>query len=219
MEDRGILKLAPTHRGLLAALSVLVFSLVAACVAAELAEADGPWRAQVIDADTGTPLPGVVVLALWRKKSPGLIHPDDRFFDVDETITDTNGQFTIPARDTTTQFPGTRIVGPDIRMFKGGYGQWRFRETATEYPLLRDAIVAQQLSKEQWEKFVAGGVVIQLPQLTTREIRRRALEQLSGPFREIPAERIPLWIDAYSRERVSLGLDPYPDKFGGGARR
>ena len=29
----------------------------------------GPWRAQLVDAETGQPLEGAVVLALWDKRS------------------------------------------------------------------------------------------------------------------------------------------------------
>ena len=36
-------------------------------------EAAGPWQAQVIDAETGQPLPEVAVIGLWHRRAPG--HP------------------------------------------------------------------------------------------------------------------------------------------------
>jgi hypothetical protein len=208
MEDRGILKLAAIRWSLLAAFSLVVVSLLAICIAAEFAEAEGPWRAQVIDAETGAPLQGVVVVAIWTKKSPGFIHYAEETWDVEETVTDADGRMTISAKDTRTYVPGTAIVGPQIQMFKGGYGHWGFRDTAA-LPKLGDPILASQLGQRQWEKFTQEGVVIQLAPVKSRQERLRVMH---GPLDDIPVERTPRWIEAYSRERVLLGLQPYPDK-------
>jgi hypothetical protein len=35
------------------------------------AEAAGPWRAQVVDAETGQPLEGVAVIAVWQRGFSG----------------------------------------------------------------------------------------------------------------------------------------------------
>src|SRR5262249_26034439 len=69
---------------------------------ATLGEAAGPWRGQVLDAETGQPLEGVVVLAVWEKVSPGAMHLARDFHDVDELVTDAEGRFIIPARNLTT---------------------------------------------------------------------------------------------------------------------
>src|SRR5438093_11687413 len=68
-------------------------------------EAAGPWRGQVVDAETGKPLEGVVVLAIWEKLSPGVIHPARHFHDVDELVTDPSGRFVVPARSRLTPNP------------------------------------------------------------------------------------------------------------------
>jgi hypothetical protein len=193
----------------LAAFSVLVVSLLAVGVAAELAEAEGPWRAQVIDAETEAPLQGVVVVAIWKKKSPGFIHHAEETWDVEETVTDADGRMTISAKDTRTYLPGTAIFGPQIRMFKGGYGSWQFRDLAPSHPLQEDALLMQQRARDQWEKFASGIVVIQLAPVKSRQERLRIMH---GPLDDIPVERTPRWIEAYSRERVFLGLQPYPNK-------
>jgi hypothetical protein len=151
---------------------------------------------------------------MWTKKSPGFIHHAEETWDVEETVTDADGRMTISAKDTRTYVPGTAIFGPEIRMFKGGYDGWQFRDLARSHPLREDALLMQQRARDQWEKFARDIVVIQLPPLKSIEERRRELDQLSGPLFNIPLERTPRWIEAYSRERVFLGLDPYPDKPG-----
>ena len=108
-------------------LVVVAAGLVALAVLAWPAGAAGPWRAQIVDAETGQPLEGVVVLARWDEKTAGWPHPDRRFHDVDEMLSDTDGRIVIPARDLSRNNRLRAIVGPDIAMFKAGYGRWRFR--------------------------------------------------------------------------------------------
>ena len=49
-----------------AALVLIGISALASIISAS-AEAAGPWNARVVDAETGQPLEGVVVLAYWIK--------------------------------------------------------------------------------------------------------------------------------------------------------
>ncbi|HEY2991439.1 MAG TPA: hypothetical protein VGM22_01405, partial [Methylomirabilota bacterium] len=51
----------------------------------------GPWRAHIVDAETGQPLEGVIVLALWDKRSFGWPHPDRNYHDIDEVVSDKDG--------------------------------------------------------------------------------------------------------------------------------
>ena len=53
------------------------------------------------------------------------------------------------------------------------------------------------------------GAVFVLPLVKTRQERVAVLERLSLEF---APELIPRLVEAYSRERVFLGLGPYPDK-------
>jgi hypothetical protein len=58
------------------------------------AEAAGPWRAQVVDAETGQPLEGVAVIRVWNRRliGHGLVPLwPTGWVTADETVTDREG--------------------------------------------------------------------------------------------------------------------------------
>ena len=166
----------------------------------------GPWRAQVLDGETGKPLEGVIVLALWDKRTFGWPHPDRNYYDIDEVVSDTDGRIAIPARDVSSHHPFEKIIGPIVTMFKPGYSRWRFRDTS-ENAGAEDALAAKRRSADAWQRFAHEGVVIVLPRVKTREERRRVLDHVL-PGWEVPPEKIPRIRDAYDHELVALGMPP-----------
>ena len=165
----------------------------------------GPWRAQIVDADDGQPLEGVIVLALWDKRSFGWPHADRNFHDIDEVVSDANGRVLIPARTIAGRHPFERIIGPIVTMFKPGYGQWKFQGTPPGFS--EDAVAAKQRSDQNWRRFREDSVVIVLARVKTREERLQMLGQVM-PSLEVPTTRFPRLRAAYSEERVRLGLTP-----------
>ena len=153
----------------------------------------GPWRAQLVDAETGQPLEGAVVLALWDKRTFGWPHPDRNYHDIDEVVSDKDGRVVIPARDTSSRHPFETIIGPLVTVFKPGYGDWHFQSTP-------DGSV-----KVRWEQFAREGVVIVVPRVKTREERLHMLSVMR-PSMEVPIEKIPRTLAAYNQERSNLGL-------------
>jgi hypothetical protein len=162
--------------------------------AASLTEAAGPWRGEVVDAATGEPLEGVIVLAVWDKISPGMIHPQRDYHDVDEVVTDTQGLFVIPERRLLTANPFVTIDGPNLHMFKPGYGRWRDRGLPKEFDRY-----------DMWRLMEKEPVAFEMPRLTSRMDRLKALP--SRPSDVSPA-RIPRFIEALNNERLFLGLSP-----------
>ena len=168
--------------------ALVVMALVGA--SALSVEANGPWTAQIVDGDTGRPLEGVVVVAVWTARSPGEIHPRREFHDVDELVSDADGRIVIPARGgTIPSKPRATVVGPEILMFKAGYGRWGFREIETRRSELKDAYAREEAFEREWAKFAADGVVIVLPKLQSREHRRLFLYELGWSV--VPRDRIP----------------------------
>jgi hypothetical protein len=167
---------------------------------------DGPWTAQIVDAETGQPLEGVIVVAFWVKLTPGPIHPGETFYDAIEVVSDVHGRVTVPPLRRRSPDALSPIKGPEFCMFKGGYGEWRFQ--GADQWLLRDAFVRDELNKQAWERFRGAGVIIELPRLTTREERRRMLARVPTPSR-VPPELVPLLMDAKNQESVAVGLTPY----------
>ena len=193
---------APRLRTWVAALIVLAMAGVAWWLLRPL-PLSGPWRAQIVDTESGQPLEGVIVLALWDRRSFGWPHADRNYHDVDELVSDTDGRIVIPARVTTGRHPLERIVGPIVTMFKPGYGQWTFKGTPA--PLAEDAIAARQRSTENWQRFAREGVVIMLPLVQTREARLEVLDRIM-PSPEVPRDKVPRLAAAYTEERVRLGF-------------
>jgi len=56
---------------------------------------DGPYKGRVIDAETGKPLEGVVVLGVWYKEEMTVGGTVGTYYDARETVTDSKGNFEI----------------------------------------------------------------------------------------------------------------------------
>lgn len=94
-----------------ALIAFIFFATVAPCHASE-------YSGRIVDADTGEPIEGAVVLICWHSI---LIHNWYReIFDVKEVLTDKNGLF---ATDHKPNLNPLRHIydPPDLEIFKGGY--------------------------------------------------------------------------------------------------
>ncbi len=58
----------------------------------------GPFRGQVVDAETGKPIPGAVFVAIWLRTIPTPVHAGQVFNDARAAVTDADGRFNIPRR-------------------------------------------------------------------------------------------------------------------------
>lgn len=172
---------------------------------------DGPFEGQVLDMETKRPIEEAVVLALWGEKSAGIAHPRDTYFEVQETLTDSEGNFTIPGIRGVSLNPLSVVRRPRITIFKPGYaastGQW-------------DPVEA--LSPSGPVKLYKRGdqTVFELGRLTDRQERVGNLQKLfvivcnSGILEEssvvspdcVPREKISNLIRLEQVERKNLGL-------------
>jgi hypothetical protein len=97
------------------AVCVVALMLTAACRTGQ--QQWGPFRGQVVDFDTGDPIAGAYVMAMWIRDAPSL-HSGESFYDAQETRTGADGWFEIPyERRWLTAF----VRRPDIRVFVPGY--------------------------------------------------------------------------------------------------
>ena len=97
-------------------LNILLILLTSSCVSAVRYE--GPYKGRVIDADTGEPIEGVVILGVWNKEYPtpgGAVH---KFHDARETKTDKNGEFSIQGMGVEIL---SNVIPMDVLIFKAGY--------------------------------------------------------------------------------------------------
>jgi hypothetical protein len=150
---------------------------------------DGPYSGRVIDADTGAPVEGVVVLGVWNTEQitpGGAVH---NFHDARETVTDKNGEFEIPGM-------GLKILGNvtplDVLIFKAGYehigmGSWE--------SLKVDLILRKKI---KWEEKKA---IIPLKKLTMEERRKR----FGSYYVDIPNEKQKLLLKETKKEDKEIG--------------
>lgn len=163
-------------------LGVMLGTLLA-CVASPQGSGGAAWRVQAVDAATGQPLEGVVVLAYWMRYTASFGGwAGGEFVDAEEVVTGPDGRFVIQPRWTYT-IPGvTKVTGPEIVIFKPGYGQWRVRS-------------------EKGEE-----AVIELPPLKTREERLKAYQNFPWWDSRVPVDRTKRMREALDAERAYLGL-------------
>lgn len=77
----------------------------------------GPFRGQVVDAETGMPLAGAHVMVTWIREPPSL-HYSQWFYDAQETVTDGEGRFEIPRQ---THLVTAFVIKPGLGFFAPGY--------------------------------------------------------------------------------------------------
>lgn len=61
-------------------------------------EAEGAWRAQIVDKESGKPLEGVVIVAVWRKCFFITMNGCAEYYDSVEVVTGLDGRFVIKPR-------------------------------------------------------------------------------------------------------------------------
>jgi hypothetical protein len=189
-------------RQLLVRLAVGVLVAVLAC---GVVEAAGPWKGQIVDRDTDQPIAGAVVVAIWTLRSPGVIHPEEDFHSALEVVSDEEGRFVIPEHTAVTTKPLAVVEGPDVRIFKSGYGRWQF-QGSPYYAVAEDLHTAKKRIAAGWERFVGEGVVIELPRITDR--RKRTEVHIYVRPGGVPAEHIRRLLAEIDADRIALGLPP-----------
>jgi protocatechuate 3,4-dioxygenase beta subunit len=79
---------------------------------------DGHYEGRIIDADTGQPIEGVVVLGVWYREYPGAGGAVHEYYDARETVTDQNGEFKIEGLGLLVM---SNIIPMDVLIFKAGH--------------------------------------------------------------------------------------------------
>jgi hypothetical protein len=110
-------------------------------------EEGGPFRGRLVVAVTGAPITGAHVMVSWERDYPNPVHWTQRFYDAQETTTDSDGRFEIPRR---RRFFTVLVGEPRFGVFAPGYfaegeevvvpgGQLYVDETVLKMRFLRNA--------------------------------------------------------------------------------
>jgi hypothetical protein len=186
---------APTMKKLLA--SLLLLAAILGLPGCAVYHHYGPYMGKVVDAETGEPIEGAAVLAVYKTQSYTLAGSISHFLDAQEVVTDQNGEFTVPPLNSLTFRPlqsfeawaWTTIFKPGY----AGYGctPWHEKVEPRKWPF-------------QPKKYV----VIKLPKLKTKEERYKY--HSCDPSPSVPGNRYPKLFDFINEERKFLGFRPIP---------
>ena len=137
----------------------------------------GPFRGQIVDAETGAPIPNANVMVTWYAYVPNLADTVSRFYDARETVTDSEGRFEIPRL---WRLWTINVREPGVGYFAPGY-----------------VIEGVEVTPPDGERFIEPTVVRMRP-LTTPEQRCR--EQPRGVLHD----GAPRYREAINTYRQSL---------------
>lgn len=152
---------------------------------------DGTYSGKVVDVETGTPIEGAVVLGTWYTVSHTVAGGVHSYYDARETVTDKNGEFSIPGM-------GLRIMSNlepmHFLIFKAGYEYIGFDSWES---LKVDILLSKKI---KWE---GSKPIIPLRKLTMEE-RKKNVPPL--PPGEAPYKKIRLMLEEYNKNNKELGL-------------
>jgi hypothetical protein len=157
----------------------------------------GPYQGKVIDAETGEPIEGAVVLIAFYTERHTLGGNVSRFEDAVETLTDKNGEFRIPVRTiSVTRFMHEWRPFGHATIFKPGYaGYGCFPRHKDVQPHI---VPSSTIPRNEY-------VTISLPMLKNVEERRRQSCRPGG----VPDDKMKHLRRLLDIEREGIGAKPY----------
>jgi hypothetical protein len=192
--------------------SFVVITAVAMVMIPIAANAAGRRSARLLDALTGEPVEGAVIVVIWTRHRPGEFVQcwgEEGYQSHAELVTDAEGHFTIPLKlDLTPPFY-CPIQEPKLMIFKAAYGAWALqnRKEATHNGASPVYIVWPLRTVDERLAYMKGGW---WSDHTGWKNGVCCWEAVRGPDNpHVPYEEIPLYDAAVNTERILLGLAPF----------
>ena len=145
------------------------------------------FEGKVVDAETKEPIEGAAVLAVYYESTISVAGSGSYAVDAQETLTDANGEFKIPAQTAKIKDASGKLQC-NLIIFKPGYGVFP-RHTLSN-------AVGENKSWPPPEKYI----VYEIPRLKTIEERKNNVIGMDSYMK-------PLYIRAIDEERKNLGLE------------
>lgn len=79
----------------------------------------GPFRGHFVDVDTGQPIPGAVIAAVWREEKMTPVSSVQEYYAAEVAVADRDGRFEVPAPP--RPLAGLSVTDPVITWFAPGY--------------------------------------------------------------------------------------------------
>lgn len=170
-------------------IAVVAALLMSGCMSAVRHE--GTFTGRVIDADTGEPVEGAVVLATWSREYSTVAGAVSKFYDARETVTDRKGDFSIPGMGLEVM---SNVLPMDVVIFKAGYNYIRGSKETFKVSF----IISKKI---KWE---GDNPIIPLKKLTMKERKERGGPP-APPF-EAPLEKVILMLREIDKNDKERGL-------------
>jgi hypothetical protein len=154
---------------------------------------------RVVDAETEKPIEGAVVFMKCGSLLPTLAGSQYHYIDAKEVLTDSKGEFYIELRVNTLR-PGHAWERPKFIIFKPGYGVYPGYTGASVDITIKDAPSFFPENKY---------VTIRIPKLLTIMERKDNLSKAYTGL-DVPYKKKKQLIELVNKERIDLGLEPYP---------
>ena len=153
---------------------------------------DSAYRGKIVDAATGEPIEGVVVLAVWHRSlwSPG--GAVTKYYDARETVTDKDGEFEIP--------------GKGILLFSNLEPTVTVLIFKAEYEYIGQGLWRSYLKSDDRVKWDGKKATFLLKKLSLEE-RKKRIGPPSPPH-EARKNKIEKMLEEINKERREIGLDP-----------
>lgn len=165
---------------------------------------DGPYEGKVIDADTGKPIEGVVVLGTWSRETPTVAGAVHHYYDAMETVTDKNGEFKIQGLGLLVF---SDVLPMDVLIFKAGY-----EYLDSPWESLKKSKYLIEKKKIRWE---GNRATVPLRKLTMEERRSQGIPDIyleerteEGITHLYIPKKIKLLIKEANKESIEQGLKP-----------
>lgn len=160
----------------------------------------GAWGAdyhgQVVDAETGNPIEGAVVMVEWHKKAIYSMDGGGIFHNARETLTDAEGKFSLDSSEGINWNPLTVVQAPRIAVFYPGYRPFSANDYPSEYGGLYEIAAAFD-----------RGVLIKLARLKTEKELRRFTEKSSIGGIMAPYAMLPNLLRLINIQRKMVGMN------------
>jgi hypothetical protein len=209
MENSAILKIVRSGWFFFGAAFLLVFILVAATqhnsVFAKgwIIYYDSAYRGRVIDTETGQPIEGAVVVAIYRVRQYGIADSGSSVADVKEVLTDKTGAFHIPSHIFFHCYPFSSGEVTTFMVFKPGYASLYDTDLKGILSFHGKEKVELPWIYNQGLKFVFAPGLVGLPKVSDKEERLKAIPGSPG---FTTSRDLPLLYRAINEENKNFGL-------------
>lgn len=174
---------------------IVGISIALATTSCYAARVDGPYEGKVIDAETGQPIEGVVVLGTWSRAiaTPG--GSVYSYYDAMETVTDKNGYFKIKGLGLLVL---SNVAPMDVVIFKVGY---EYLGLMPWISLKEDELLSKKI------KWMGNKAIIPLKKVTKEERKKDPLYPPIPPT-EAPINKVRSMLKEINRDLVKYGFAP-----------